>query len=187
MFWEGCQVEEPDDRPLSLFAKDGDAFALIPDLLLPEDDLPGAPDHGHVITSHAEGAATSGRGGAAEGGGGVDGLLSLLLPHDSSAGLPSFSSRGHAPAEPSMAAWGLPATKTAPAPAAAATKRPYRSAAAAQEDLPYCLPEHEGRKRRAEAATSQGAAASGGGDREGPYSRSLSLESGSCRGQVACG
>ena len=176
-------MEEPDDRPLSLFAKDGDTFALIPDLQQPDEVgcLPATSDHGQQAMEAeavAGGAATAGAGG----GGGEVGRIPLLLSHDSSAGPPSLSSlRGHATAEPSP--WGLPQAAPAPVPAAA-PKRPYRSAAAAQEDLPYCPPEHEGRKRRAEAATvSQVAAAAAAGFGEGPYlgppTRSLSVESGS--------
>lgn len=31
-FWEGCHVEESDDKAIGLIAKDGDTFVLVPDL-----------------------------------------------------------------------------------------------------------------------------------------------------------
>jgi len=42
-FWEGCHVEESDDKALGLIAKDGDTFVLVPDIQSEEVGNQSAP------------------------------------------------------------------------------------------------------------------------------------------------
>ena len=49
-FWEGCQIEESDDKGLGLIAKDGDTLVLVPDLK-PEHSV---SSHGTITEAVSE-------------------------------------------------------------------------------------------------------------------------------------